>query len=910
MNEDPDGRPDPDALLALAQREENAQYRGRLKIFFGAAPGVGKTYAMLRFGMGELDKGRDVLIGVVETHQRSDTQALADLLPQLPLRVIQHQNVTLREFDLDAALVRRPGLLLLDELAHSNAPGSRHQKRWQDLEELLDAGINVATTINVQHLESVNEVVRTITGVRVRETVPDRIIEEAEELTLVDISDRDLLQRLRDGKVYLGERGERALANFFRRGNLIALRQMAMRAAADRVDLELRQFRDQNPEEGAGAVRVRLLVAIGMYAEDEHLVRAGYRLATALRCPWIVVHVDTPRGLLERAQAQAWLWSNLHLAERLGAETVRLTGLDVAAEILAYAKLREVTQILIGQSQGLRRYIWWWPGALMGKLLARRREMEILVHPVPVEPSISEESRERNRQYLGIALNKEQRRQRNRALLIAAGVGLGISVLALGLDALAGLPGVFLLYLVGAVLVALYYGRWPSIVTLATALISFYALGLSRGLGATLGSLLTFGIIFGVAFLVSQLVARSKEQESMARMRERRARNLYTFVQALSRLRSTKEIVNTAADQIRTSLGVSSFFWLPTGSEGGLPLKRFPEEADLGEQQEAIQSAAVWVFQHLRSAGMGTDTMSSLPALLLPIVSGERALGVLAVSDLEIRRAPADWFRYMETIARLLAVALESANSFEKRHEADLHLQVERMQSALLGAVSHDLRTPLTTILGSLSTLEQLRGTLSESDQQTLIRNVYVQTQRMSQNIEQILRVAALLSGGTELKKEWVPLEEIVGNARREREALCANRPFRVQIPKGLPLLYCDPVLLTQVFSNLIENACKYTPPGTAIEIEARASDEVIHICVVDHGYGIPPGREREIFERFSKVKPRVGTGGSGLGLALAESIVKLHGGKIWAINQLSNQGARFCFTLPRETLPSLPKDE
>ncbi|MBU2755024.1 sensor histidine kinase KdpD [Acidithiobacillus sp. CV18-2] len=909
MADDTDKRPDPDALLAVAQKEEASKHRGRLKIFFGAAPGVGKTYAMLRYGQEETNKGRDVVIGIVETHQRSDTQALADTLPQLPLRSIQHRNVTLEEFDLDAALTRRPGLLLLDELAHSNAPGSRHQKRWQDLEELLEAGINVATTVNVQHLESVNEVVQAIAGVRVRETVPDRIIEEAEELTLVDISDADLLQRLKDGKVYLGERGARAMANFFRRGNLIALRQLAMRVAADRVDLELRQFRAENAESESVGLRERLLVAIGMNADDEHLVRAGYRLATAMRCPWIVVHVDTVKGLLEDAQAQAWLWSNLHLAERLGAETVRLTGVDVVAEILAYAKLREVTQVLIGQSQGMRRYLWWWPGSLLGRLLSHKRPIGLTIHPLPTRKDVSKDSQERSRQYLGMVRSEKQRRQQKQALAIGVAAGVGMSLLGLGISALVGLPGLFLLYLVGAVVIALYFGRWPSVAALLSALASFYVFGLSRGLTATLGSLLSFAVIIGVAVLISQLVARSKEQESMARMRERRVRNLYTLVRALSRVHTIAEVLSTAAEQIHSTLGITVSFWLPAGNDAALPLQFFPPDQDPGTHREALNSAAVWVFQHRRSAGMGTDTLSSLPALLLPMVNNEQPLGVLLVSDLEIQRTPVDWFRYLETITRLIAAALETARTAEIRSEADLRLQVERMQSALLGAVSHDLRTPLTTILGSLSTLDHLQDKLSEAEQRALILDIYGQTQRMSENIERILRVAALLSGGTELKKEWVPLTEIVGNARRERQALCEGRPFTVQIPKDFPLLYGDPVLLTQVYSNLLENACKYTPAGSAIEMDARADEREIFLCVADNGHGIPPGREEQIFERFSQVKPPVGTGGSGLGLALVKSIVQLHGGRVWVINRLSNGGARFCFTLPRVAPPPPPKE-
>ncbi|MGC8504055.1 MAG: ATP-binding protein [Acidithiobacillus sp.] len=914
MGIEEDERPNPDALLAQVQAEERSQERGRLKIFFGAAPGVGKTYAMLRYGQQEMAKGSDVVVGIVETHQRSETQALADTLPILPRRRVPYKNITLEDFDLDAALARRPALLLVDELAHSNAPGLRHKKRWQDVEELLNAGIHVATTVNVQHLESVNETIRQITGIQVRETVPDRIIAEADELTLVDISDEDLLQRLKEGKVYLGEGGQRAMANFFRKGNLIALRQLALRLAADRVDLELRNFRNRNPEEGSRAGgRDRILVAVSGRPEDEHLVRATYHLATAQRVEWLAIHVDTPKGLLHRPQAQAWVWNHLHLAEILGAETARLTGVNVADEILAYANLRDVTQIVVGQSQGLRKFLWWWPGSLMAKLLSSERRMDVVIHPLPRKGAPGEERRSLNRQYLGMVDSPERRRKRNIQYLISAATGAALSGLAALMGSYhLGLAGIFVLYLLGAVGTALFYGRWPAIITLSVAVITYYSFGLSRNLPTTLGSLLSFSIILSLSLLISQLVARSREQETMARLRERRARNLYQLVQDLSRARKVEDILQTSIDQLHRTLGISVAFWLPPdNAAAGEHLHLFPEDMELPASKRHLFAAAHWSYLNKKNAGMSTDTLPDLPALFMPMLSGDTPLGVMMVTDLDLRRAPSDWLRFLETVTRLVGVALESARSFTQRREVDVRLRVEQLQNALLGAVSHDLRTPLAAVLGAATTLQRNADSLSLEERDSLIKNIRGQTEKMSGMVERILHMAALQSGRLELKKDWVPLDDLLVAARDQIKNLCSEREFRVRIPRDLPLLHVDPQLIEQTLANLLENACKYTPAGTMIEVEARTTESEIEVCVIDHGYGVPPGREEEIFTRFSQVKPPIGEGGSGLGLAICAAIVQLHGGKIWVRNRVMVRGAVFCFTLPLEQEPPAPaKDE
>ena len=904
-----DGRPDPDALLAQVQQEEQARQRGRLKIFFGAAPGVGKTYAMLRYGQQEMAKGVDVLVGIVETHQRSETQTLADALPTLPRVHLAYKNVVLEEFDLDAALARRPGLLLLDELAHSNAPGSRHKKRWQDLEELLDAGLSVATTVNVQHLESVHEVVQQITGIQVQETLPDQIIQQADEVILVDISDEDLLQRLKEGKVYLGDRGQRAMTHFFRKGNLIALRQLALRLAADRVDLELRQFHQQNPEEGRrSGSRDRLLVAVSGRPEDKHLVRAAYHLVTAQRADWLVIHVDTPRGLLQRPQTQAWIWNHLHLAESLGAETARLTGVNIGAEVLAYARLRDVTQIVLGQTQGLRKFLWWWPGSLTAHLLNSERGIDVVIHPLPVKKAIPEDRRLRNQQYLGIVDTPLRRRTRNRAFVISGTIGLALSGLAWSLGAYLGFAGVFMLYMLGAVGTALMYGRWPSLITFIAAVVSYYSFGLDRGLPTTVGSLAYFALILSLILLISQLVARSREQELMARIRERRARNLYQLVQALSSARGVEGILNASIEKLHQTLGIAVAFWLPLVDNAGGPLQMFPASTDLEAPQRNLRAAARWSFLNKKNAGMSTDTLADIPALFMPMLSGERALGVMMLSDLDLRRAPVDWLRFLETVARLIAVALDSAQASLQRTEADVRLRVEQLQNALLGAVSHDLRTPLAGVLGTATTLQRNAQGLT-AEEHDLLENIREQTQKMEHTVDRILHMAALQSGRLHIKKEWVPLEDLLVTARDQVKAVCADRPFQVRISKDLPLLLVDPQLMVQVLTNLLENACRYSPSGRAIELEAYANDAEITVCVIDHGFGVPPGREEEIFLRFSQVKPPHGLGGSGLGLAICAAIIELHGGRIWVRNRVAVRGAVFCFTVPREPEPPMPSD-
>ena len=912
MAEQEDGRPDPDALLAQVQKEEAKARKGRLKIFFGAAPGVGKTYAMLLAAQQERAKGVEVLMGVVETHGRDETSALTEGLSLLPRRAIPYKGVVLEEFDVDAALARRPALLLVDELAHSNAPGSRHKKRWQDVEELLDAGLSVYTTLNVQHLESVNEAVQRITGVQVRETVPDRILQEADAIALVDISDEDLLQRLKEGKVYLGDRGQRAMGHFFRKSNLIALRQLAMRLAADRVDLELQQYRSHNPlDEGRGGGRDRLLVAVGGHPEDEQLIRTTYHLATALRATWLAVHVDTPDGLIKQPQAHAWVWNHLHLAESLGAETVRLTGIHAAREILAYANLRDVTQIIVGQPLGLKKFLWLWPGSPLARILSSERWVDVLVHPLQRKTARNEDRQTANRRYLGIGISSEQRRQRLWHYVISAGIGIGLSGMAWYLGtARIGMADAFMLYLLGAVGTALVYGRWPSILTLAAAITSYYAFGLSTGLPNTLGSLLSFAIILSLSLLISQLVARSREQEEMARLRERRVRNLYNLAQSLSTARAKEDIIQITRQQLEETLGLSVVFWLPDGEgKAGDQIHPFPPDSPLPKEGDALMAAARWSYRNKKMAGRGTDTLPDVPALFLPLPGPRFPLGLMMVGDLDIRHMPMDWQRFLETVARLVAVALESAIQFAKSRDAEVQLQVEQLHNALLGAVSHDLRTPLTSVVGAASTLQHAAD-LTDDERDKLIANILSESRKMSRMVGRILDMARLQSATMEIKKEWFPLEDLVAAATQRVEVLLRDHPLTANIAKDFPLLHVDGHLIEELLVNLLENAAKYTPSGAPIEIEGWDGQDGLNIRVIDHGVGVPPGREEEIFRRFSRVKPPTGEGGSGLGLAICDAIARLHGGKIRVNNRVMSRGAVFTLTLPKEAPPPNPPEE
>ncbi len=878
-------RPDPEALLARVREEERRATRGRLKIFFGASPGVGKTYAMLEAARARKKDGVDVAVGVVETHGRHETAALLEGLETLPRRRVEYRGITLQEFDLDAALARKPSLLLVDELAHTNAPGLRHAKRWQDVEELLAAGIDVYTTLNVQHVESLNDVVAQITGIQVRETLPDSVLDEADELELADLSADDLLTRLRDGKVYVPEQAAHAIERFFRKGNLIALRELALRRTAERVDAQMRGYMQEHGIRETWPAGERLLVCIGPNPAGSRLVRAGKRMAVSLKCDWIVVCVEPPAQRISPSDREA-LVQNLQLAQALGAQTATLSGRSVAEEVLAYARAHNVTKIIAGKPTHAA-----WRDKLFGSFLDRlvRGSGDIDVYVITGE---AEEPAPRRRGAAG--------RPAPVGEYVWAGVivlvGTAVSFLVFRYLAL---TDVAMVYLLGVGLVASRYGRGPSIFAsfLSIALFDFcfvpprYTFAVSD-----VRYLLTFAFMLGIALVISTLTLRIREQAVSARERERRTAALYAMSRELAGTRGLMDLIGVAARHLQDGFGAAVQVLLPDPSgRVEIPVGTTPAFP----MDEKERSVAQWVFQHGRIAGAGTDTLGGALALYLPMVASAGVIGVVGLRspDSARFREPIQ-LRLLETFVGQSALAVERAQLAERAQREQLEIEAERLRTSLLSSLSHDLRTPLGAITGAASSLLEDRGGLSQPAQRDLAATILEESRRMNRLIGNLLDMIRVEAGALEVQKEWQPLEESVGVALIRMDERLRDHPVTVSLPPDLPLVPLDAVLVEQVFVNLLENAAKYTPPGTPVEISAAAEDGLVRVDVADRGPGLPAGEEDRVFDKFHRAPGTVATPGIGLGLTICRGIVTAHGGRMWATNRPGG-GAVFHFTLP-----------
>ncbi len=887
-------RPDPDALLARAAEEETQARRGRLKLFFGAAPGVGKTYTMLEAARASRAEGVDVVAGVVETHGRPETGRLLDGLEVLPRRSVEYRGTTLQEFDLDAALARRPGLILVDELAHTNAPGSRHTKRWQDVEELLAAGISVSTTLNVQHIESLNDVVAQITGVVVRETIPDAVFERADEVELVDISAEVLIERLRDGKVYVPEQAARALEQFFRKGNLIALRELALRRTAERVEAQMRGYREAHGIERTWPAGERILVCIGPNPASARLIRAGRRIAAALHADWVVLHVQSSRQRLSTTDRDA-LTVNLRLAEQLGARTVTLSADDVVPEILAYARGQNVTRIIAGKPTHPH-----WrdrlTGSLLDKLIRGSREIDVYV--------ITGEVEER------MPVRRERPPFSTRAYLGASGVVAAAAAIGLAVRAWVSTTDIAMLFLLAVMIAAARYGTRPSVLAsvLGIAVFDFcfvppyYTFAVAHA-----GYLFTFVVMLVVALLISRLAARIRGQADAAREREQHTAALYALSRRLAAARDAQELALALSTQVRETFGTPGTVLLPDEHGDLEPAAA----ANDGALSEAALGVARWVLGHQQPAGTGTDTLPGADALYLPLTASNRAVGVLRVVVRDPRRARDPIERQLlEAIAGQAGVALERADLVRRSERARLEIEAERLRTALLSSLSHDLRTPLGAIEGAASTLLDSGAAIDAAARRELLASVLGESRRMGRLIGNLLEMVKVESGLVEVRKEWQPLEEVVGIALLRLDTQLAGRAIHTHLPGDLPLVPIDGLLIEQVLINLLDNATKYTPPGGPIDIDAELGDGAVVVEVADRGPGIPRGEEERVFQKFARLADRAAPGGAGLGLAICRGIVTAHGGRIW-VEPRPGGGARFRFSLPIEgPAPSLPPAE
>jgi two-component system sensor histidine kinase KdpD len=908
-----DQRPDPDALLEKVRLAEAKRRRGRLKVFFGASAGVGKTFGMLLAARERRAEGLDVVAGYVETHKRAETEKLLEGLEILPSRLVAYRDTTLREFDLDAALKRRPALILVDELAHSNAPGSRHAKRWQDVEELLDAGIDVFTAINVQHIESLNDIVSQITGIPVWETVPDAVLEAADEIELIDLPPDELLQRLKEGKVYLPQQAERAAQNFFRKGNLIALRELALRRTADRVDAQMRDYRDDNSIKDVWQVKERLLVCIGPGGAAENLVRSAYRLAQLQRAEWIVVYVETAKLQHLSKEQRDGVLRTLKLAEELGAETVTLSGYHLADEVIAYARSRNASRIVLGKPtlSGWKRWLF---GSLVDTVV--RQASDIDIHVVGKESDFLSLSRanpyfSRSRLYLGLASEES-----HPLFTWDTGYGWALATTAI-CTAIAwlmfdhfDLANLIMVYLLGVVVVASRYGRGPSALSSFLGVLFFDVFFVPPRFSLAVSDtqyLLTFAVMLSVALVISGMTASIRHQARIAGHRERRVSTLYAMSSELAATRGEDNLLRIAVKHLSEVFEAQVTALLPDAAG------RITYPRGQGAPQSchgSDLSVAQWVFDHGQMAGQGTDTLPGGEMVYLPLKAASGMVGVLALLPLNPARiALPEQQRLLETFTSQIALALERVRLAAEAHSTQLKMETEQLRNTLLSAISHDLRTPLAAIMGASSSLVRDNDKLNEHARLELGQAIYDEAIRMAGMANNLLDMARLEAGAVVLNRQWQPLEEVVGGALAGLSARIANHPVTVRLPQDLPLVEIDSMLIERVFANLLENAVKYTPPGTAIKISAVTGQDEMIVTVADQGHGIPAGEENLIFEKFHRIASEGNQGGAGIGLTICRSIVEVHGGRIWADN-LPTGGAAFHFTLPLSEAPIIELEE
>ncbi len=879
-------RPDPDALLKRVQQEESPQTRGKLKIFFGATAGVGKTYAMLEAAHSRKKERVDVVVGWVETHGRVETEALLKGLEILHPRVTEYRGATFREFDLDLALARRPTLILMDELAHTNAQGSRHPKRWQDVLELLNAGIHVYTTVNVQHLESLNDVVAQITGIRVRETVPDSVLEQADEVELIDLPPDDLLQRLKEGKVYVPEQVQRAMQNFFRKGNLIALRELALRRTAERVDEQMEVYRRDHAVVQTWPAAETIMVCVNMKPRGTRLIRAAKRMAGELHAKWLAVYVQTARHVQMADMERDRVVQTLRFAEQLGAETVTLSGEHVVQEILTYARSRNVTKIIVGKPVRSRWNEWVF-GSVVSELVRDSGEIDIYV--------ITGEAGESRPLTKQVFQRTSEWRSYGFGILPVA-VCTGVALLMFPYF---GVANLVMVYLIGVVLTAVRYGRGPSILASILSVAAFDFFFVPPYLSFAVSDvqyLLTFAVMLVVALVISGLTVRLQRQAEASRQRERRTAVLYAMSRDLATRRKVTDLAAVASQHIRDVFDSQVAMFLPDGS-GRLVLQRTEEMFFEFDPKEA--GVAEWVYENSQRAGLGSDTLPGAGALYMPLMGSQGSVGVLAIRPKQTGRlVEPEQLHLLETLSNQIALAIERARLAKESQRAHVEAETERTRNAILSSVSHDLRTPLATIIGAASSLVNAAGTDSASHRE-LARAIHDEANRLDRLVKNLMDMTRLEAGALQLRKEWHPLEEVVGAALTRLGGRLQGHHINTHFPADLPLVPLDGVLIQQVLINLVENAIKYAPPGSSIDLSAQASEKEIVFVIVDHGPGLPPGDEERVFDKFYRAG-RALEGGVGLGLTICRGVIEAHGGRIWAENRPGG-GAVFRFTLPLE---------
>ena len=911
-------RPSPDALLRAAKKS----LTGRLKIFLGAAPGVGKTYEMLSAAAARLRENVDVVIGVVETHGRAETDALTKGLEIIPRRAIPYRDHTLTEMDLDAILARHPRLVLVDELAHTNAPGSRHPKRYLDVEELLAAGIDVYTTLNIQHVESLNDVVARITGIRVRETVPDSVIERADDIELIDLTPEDLIQRLKDGKVYVPETAERAVRNYFAPGNLTALRELALRRTAQRVDDQMVDYMRSHAIDGPWAAGERVLVCVQSGPKASATVRHAKRLADQLHAPWTAINIETTRATGDATgQRQDSVVEALRLAQRLGAEPVLIPGQDVANSIIDYARANNVTHIIVGKStrSGWRQMLL---DSVTQRLINRAGGINIHVIEAPTERSDGTLSQ---RDVTGGTILRRDVTARRAArdpaselfpYLITALLVLLAIPLAMGLQTLLNVANVALVFLTAILIGAVLHGLGPSLFACVVAVLAYnffflpplYTFTISEPENVV--ALFFFAV---VAVIASNLAARVRGQALSARLRARQTDDLYQFSRKLSVAVTLDDLLWATAHQIALMLKVRVVLLLPdnpNGANTGLSVRAgFPPEDML---DEADLAAAKWSWERNHIAGRDSDTLPGARWLFQPLRTGRGPLGVVGI----IRDEPGPLLtpeqqRLLDALADQAALAIERVNLARDLHLARLQVETDRLRSALLTSISHDLRTPLASILGSATSLRSQAIVLDQPTREALLGTIIDESDRLNRFIGNLLDMTRLESGALKPNTGLIELADVIGATLQRAAKILADHRVQVDLPPGLPMLALDMVLFEQVLFNLLDNAAKHAPAGSLVTIQARRDGSTVTLRIIDEGEGILAPDVERIFDKFYRSgggdRRRAGTG---LGLAICRGFVEAMNGTITAENRSDRPGAIFAITLPVPAEIPLPEEE
>ncbi len=880
-------RPSADALLAETQRSE----RGRLKIFLGAAPGVGKTFEMLTQARRKKAEGVDVVIGIVETHGRQETLALVHDLPQLLRRTQEHRGRVLDELDLDAILARHPQLVLVDELAHTNAPGSRHAKRHQDVQELLDAGIDVYTTLNVQHLESYNDLVQRITGVEVRETVPDSVLDLATDIELIDLPPDDLMERLRQGKVYIPVQAQRALENFFTRGNLLALRELALRAAAEHVDDDLSNFKKAHGIAQPWPTRGRLLVCIDATQASEDLLRSARRLAEQRHLPWTALHVQT-LGAQQYHAGQEQLENNLALAAELGAESASITADRIGTGVLDYARACNAAQIVIGRSRGQR---WPWQRSLAQWLLANAADFEVTV-------VATENVTTRKQIRHGLLSSRDWWRVSDRALACAIGFSAVSTVLAALVQQWVAVDDLSAVFLLGIVAAGVFGGLNSALLSCALGFLAYnfffteprYTLQIADG--SDVRTLLVF-LMVGIA--VGLLSGRLQRQAVDARLNSLRTAMLFDFARRLATAINETDLRQAAARGVEDILGVQCLV-LVCGSDG-----RVLMPGDLQRSagfRDTDLAAANWAAEHHELAGAGTSTLPAADWMFMPLLNGEQALGVLALqSRVGADVHSADARRLLHSLQAQIATAWQRFVLLKHAEDAKVQRTAESLRSALLASVSHDLRTPLVSVIGSLSAMRELAGQLDAADNTQLMNTALLEAERLNRLIQNLLDATRLSQGGAALQLSAVAVDEVLQGAV-QRLGHPAQTRVKLDMQSTLPAVRADRALLEQTVINLLENALKYAPADTPILVTTAQRAGRVQIAIVDQGPGIDPADRAHIFDFFFRAARRdSGVAGSGLGLAICKGFVEAMGGTITVHEGQQGKGTRFLIDLPAE---------